>query len=197
LEIAQALLKSYPSAAQAMTRKQDSALSLACTSNKSVGIVKLLIEANPQALIKKNDYGFAPIHCVCRAYQPRMGIVQALLDACPSCVHLKTNAGETPVHLASNNNGAFVGVLQLLTMAQNHAGPTNAGTSNSNPLVDAMMNDDEAVAGMYALVEPGAEYRVRRAMNTSNPNSIHGRSNTTTNKVGNTPCEYNRYDLVL
>ena len=115
-----AILQSYPSAAYSMTRKQDSALSLACTCNKSVETVQMLIHANQDALVKKNDYGFAPLHCVCRAYQPRMGIVQALLDACPSCVTLKTHGGETPVHLACSNSGAFVGVLQLLTMAQNN-----------------------------------------------------------------------------
>lgn len=115
-----AILQSYTSAAYSMTRKQDSALSLACTCNKSVETVQMLIQANPDALVKKNDYGFAPLHCVCRAYQPRMGIVQALLDACPSCVSLKTHGGETPVHLACSNSGAFVGVLQLLTMAQNN-----------------------------------------------------------------------------
>lgn len=118
--IISAILQRYPSAAYSMTRKQDSALSLACTCNKSVETVQMLIEANRDALIKKNDYGFAPLHCVCRAYQPRMGIVQALLDACPSCVTLKTHGGETPVHLACSNSGAFVGVLQLLTMAQNN-----------------------------------------------------------------------------
>jgi ankyrin repeat protein len=119
-QIIAALLEKYPSAAYAMTRKQDSALSLACTCNKSVETVRLLIQANPGALVKKNDYGFAPLHCVCRAYQPRMGIVRALLDACPDCVTLKTHGGETPVHLACSNSGAFVGVLQLLTMAQKH-----------------------------------------------------------------------------
>ncbi len=115
------LLQHYPSAAYSMTRKQDSALSLACTSNRSAETVQMLIEANPDALVKKNDYGFAPLHCVCRAYQPRMGIVQALLEACPSCVSLKTHGGETPIHLACNNSGAFVGVLQLLTKAQNES----------------------------------------------------------------------------
>ena len=112
------LLQAYPAAAHAATRKQDTALSLACACNKSVETVRLLIQENPAALTKRNDYGFAPLHCVCRAYQPRMGIVQSLLEACPSCVTLKTNAGETPVHLACSNPGAFVGVLQLLTMAQ-------------------------------------------------------------------------------
>lgn len=118
-EIISALLEHHPAAAKIFTRKQDSALSLACTCNKSLETVRLLIQAYPDALVKKNDYGFAPLHCVCRAYQPRMAIVQALLDACPSSISLKTHAGETPVHLACSNSGAFVGVLQLLTLVQN------------------------------------------------------------------------------
>mmetsp|Transcript_2427 Transcript_2427/g.5640 ORF Transcript_2427/g.5640 Transcript_2427/m.5640 type:complete len:983 (+) Transcript_2427:175-3123(+) len=113
------LLEDYPQAASVLTRKQDSALSLACTCNRSVETVRLLIRANPEAMVKKNDYGFAPLHCVCRAYQPRMAIVEELLEACPSSIALKTHAGETPVHLACSNSGAFVGVIQLLTLAQN------------------------------------------------------------------------------
>eukprot|EP00980_Cylindrotheca_fusiformis_P022957 scaffold9951_cov146-Cylindrotheca_fusiformis.AAC.1 len=119
VKVISTLLDHYPTAANVLTRKQDSALSLACTCNKSLETVRLLIQANSSALIQKNMYGFAPLHCVCRAYQPRMAIVQALLDACPSSISLQTHAGETPVHLASSNSGAFVGVLQVLTMVQN------------------------------------------------------------------------------
>jgi ankyrin repeat protein len=126
-DIVKHLLEVYPAGAHALTRKQDTALSLACTSNKHVQTIKILIQANTVALIKRNDYGFAPLHCVCRAYQPRMGIVEALLNACPSCVTLKTHAGETPVHLACSNAGAFVGILQLLTVAQKKSVTSNAG----------------------------------------------------------------------
>jgi ankyrin repeat protein len=141
-DIVASLLQRYPTAAHAMTRKQDSALSLACTCNKSVETVRLLIQANPDALVKKNDYGFAPLHCVCRAYQPRMGIVQALLEACPACVTLKTHGGETPVHLACSNSGAFVGVLQLLTMAQNQRmdGTQDFFLSDTKPMTNKVGN---------------------------------------------------------
>jgi ankyrin repeat protein len=118
-DIISRLLSEYPDGASACTRKQDSALSLACACNKSVDTVRLLIQANQDALVKKNDYGFAPLHCVCRAYQPRIAIVQALLDACPASITLKTNAGETPVHLACSNSGGFVSLIQLLTFVQN------------------------------------------------------------------------------
>jgi ankyrin repeat protein len=118
VEIIRALLDANPSSARAETRKHDTALSLACTCNKSVDTVKLLIKANPHALKHKNDYGFVPLHCICRAYQPRMAIVEALVEANPSCVHLQTNAGETATHLAGSNSTAFVGILSLLTSAQ-------------------------------------------------------------------------------
>lgn len=131
-EIIGLLLEDYPQAASVLTRKQDSALSLACSCNRSVETVRLLIRANREAMVKKNDYGFAPLHCVCRAYQPRMAIVEELLEACPSSIALKTHAGETPVHLACSNSGAFVGVIQLLTLAQN-----KETGSTSEDLLDA------------------------------------------------------------
>jgi ankyrin repeat protein len=116
--IIQFLLSVYEMAACVTTRKHDTALHIACGKNASNDTVRLLIEANPAALNMTNDYGFTPLHCVCRAYQPRMGIVQALLEACPSSISQRTNGGETAVHLACSS-GAFVGVLQMLTLAQN------------------------------------------------------------------------------
>ncbi len=121
VEVISLLVSVYSLGASALTRKHDTALSLACATNKSVKTIRCLIEANREAVIMKNDYGFAPLHCVCRAFQPRMGIVQALLEANPFCIQLRTNAGETPVHVACANSGTYVGVLQLLSMAQNKA----------------------------------------------------------------------------
>mmetsp|Transcript_6342 Transcript_6342/g.16020 ORF Transcript_6342/g.16020 Transcript_6342/m.16020 type:complete len:1440 (+) Transcript_6342:308-4627(+) len=118
VEIIKVLLDANSPSARAETRKHDTALSLACTCNKSVDTVKLLIKANPHALKQKNDYGFVPLHCICRAYQPRMAIVEALLEANPTCVYVETNAGETATHLASSNSTAFVGILQLLINTQ-------------------------------------------------------------------------------
>jgi len=116
--IVAAILEMNPSAAYAMTRRQDSALSLACACNMHEETVRMLIQANIDAVTRKNDYGFAPLHCVCRAHQPRMGIIQTLMDASPNCIALQTHGGETPVHLVSGNASALVGVLQLLTQHQ-------------------------------------------------------------------------------
>jgi Ankyrin repeats (3 copies) len=111
------LLEADPAAANKLTKKNDTALSLACSANKSIETVKLLLRANPDATTRPNDYGFLPIHCVCRAYQPRLEIVQALIQANPLTVACPTNAGEFSVHVASNNTSASVGVLEALTKA--------------------------------------------------------------------------------
>ena len=129
--IIQFLLSVYSRAASIVTKKQDTPLHIACGRNVSNDTVRLLIETNRDALTMTNDYGFAPLHCVCRAYQPRMGIIQALLEACPASASQRTNGGETAVHLACSS-GAFVGVLQLLTLAQHEA--TGKSTSSASIL---------------------------------------------------------------
>jgi hypothetical protein len=131
-----------------------------------VETVRLLIQTNAGALVKKNDYGFAPLHCVCRAYQPRMGIVQALLDACPACIALKTHGGETPVHLACSNSGAFVGVLQLLATAQNKR--TGADNTNNNDLL-VLSNSDNNKPMTNKVGNTPCKYTVH----LSNPSSIN------------------------
>lgn len=113
--IIKCLLDSGKQAAFMQTRKNDTALSLACTTNKSVESVKLLLEANPAATLQPNDYGFLPIHCSCRAYQAQVSIVRELLRACPQSVLKTTNGGESAIHLASSNSSASVGILDMLT----------------------------------------------------------------------------------
>ena len=146
-EVISALVEAYPEATRALTHKGDSALSLACTANKSTDTIKLLLANNTSVLKQTNDYGFCPLHCVCRAHQPRMGIVQALVNACPETVNLQTNSGETPFHLASSNTGAFVGVLQLLAQTQTRLGGSldamdlvYANDNSSSPMVT---NDEQ------------------------------------------------------
>jgi hypothetical protein len=192
LAIVQVLLESYRPAARAMTRKNDSALSLACTCNKNVDTVKLLIKACPQALMEKNDYGFAPLHCVCRAYQPRMGIVEALLVACPSCVDLKTNAGETPLHLAGSNSGAFVGVLQLLTTAQHRTNldSSRIKTTSMTSIDDTIKAEVVTDAEVTAHLDTEKDYHWLPTKHAATTTRFSDRLSTTTNKIGNTPRKF-------
>ena len=113
-DVIRCLLNACPQAAAARTRKNDTALTLACAANQSAETVQLLLEAHPGAVLEANDYGFLPIHCSCRAYQPKMAIVQALVMACPEAVLETTHAGETVLHLISNNAGASIGFLDVL-----------------------------------------------------------------------------------
>ena len=151
LELTRALVEAYPESTKALTRKGDSALSLACTSNKSAATVQLLIHANRDVLTQTNDYGFCPLHCVCRTHQPRMGIVKALVEACPESVLLQTHSGETPFHLASSNTGAFVGVLQVLAQTQTRL--RNDNNSNCGGSADEAMSLSASASATSMLEE--------------------------------------------
>mmetsp|Transcript_15011 Transcript_15011/g.34801 ORF Transcript_15011/g.34801 Transcript_15011/m.34801 type:complete len:1189 (+) Transcript_15011:85-3651(+) len=204
-EVIKALIEAYPDATGALTRKQDSPLSLACTSNSSAETVQLLIKANPKVLTQKNNYGFCPLHCVCRAHQPRMGIVKALVDACPESVNLQTHSAETPLHLASSNTGAFVGVLQLLVQTQAKLRASSIDNCEIMPVADhaalskdesllvetkmvgefSVFNDDTETENLFrhsslqdSLLNDQGDFHRR------NPDAI--RRTATTNKMGNT-----------
>ena len=193
-EVIQALVEACPEATSALTFKKDSALSLACTANKSTETIKLLIDANKEVLTQKNDYGFCPLHCVCRTHQPRMGIVKALVEACPESVNLQTNSGETPFHLASSNTGAFVGVLQLLTQTQSKL---SEATQVSKQL--SFLEEPQAPIGGGAFSN-GSKMSVESFLRDHDPSSDNASMNlrrtpsviraVTTNKMGNTPRKF-------
>jgi ankyrin repeat protein len=122
-EIIACMLEVFPGATKHLTRKNDTALSLACSANRSGETVGLLLEVGPEALLKKNDYGFCPLHCVCRAHQPNLDIIRAIVAINPAIVTEETNAGETAIHLASSSTGTSVGLLEVLTAARNTLGP--------------------------------------------------------------------------
>ena len=204
-EVIKALVDAYPDATGALTRKQDSPLSLACTSNNSAETVQLLINANRKVLTQKNHFGFCPLHCVCRAHQPRMGIVKALVDACPESVNLQTHSGETPLQLASSNTGAFVGVLQLLAETQDKLCTSNFSGVESMPVTNHAVLSKEGgllvetkMAGEFPVFTDDTETE-NLFRHSSLPDSLihdHGdlhrrdpnviRRTVTTNKMGNT-----------
>jgi len=117
-EVIQCLIEAFAHGTKAQTRKHDTALSLACAANASVETVKILLAHNPKATSMPNDYGFIPLHCVSRAYQPSTEITRLLIEANPETVTVLTNGDETAIHLASSNSRTSVAVLQMLTNAQ-------------------------------------------------------------------------------
>jgi ankyrin repeat protein len=120
------LLDFFPAATKHLTRKNDTALSLACSANRSGKTVRLLLEVGPEALLKKNDYGFCPLHSVCRAHRPNMEIIRAIVAINPAIVTEETNTGEMAIHLASSSTGASVGLLEVLTATRNSLGPKDS-----------------------------------------------------------------------
>ncbi|KAG7349718.1 ankyrin repeat domain protein [Nitzschia inconspicua] len=201
-DIIHMLLKSSRVTATALTGKYDTALSLACSCNKSVASVKLLVEAFPKALSLRNNYGFAPIHCVCRAHLPRMGIVEILLDAYPSSVFLKTNSGEAPIHLLSSNRGASIGILHFLTRVQNNEQPKREEATDTGSITFA----DIIISGpttnrientpLHDACFQGSHFGQIETLVLSNPEWV-----STLNKAGFTPlqilCKNGRLDEQL
>ncbi|KAL7581262.1 hypothetical protein ACA910_006033 [Epithemia clementina (nom. ined.)] len=121
--IVKCLIESFPFGARAVTRKNDTALSLSCAANSSVETVRLLLAANPNATSTANDYGFIPLHCVSRAYHPSPEITRLVLEANPESISVLTNGDEAAIHLASSNARTSVAVIQLLTNAQGKLSP--------------------------------------------------------------------------
>lgn len=143
--IVQLLLKKHPHAASCLTKRRDTPLSLACTANRSLETVQQLLQAHPKAVTESNAYGFLPLHCLCRAYQPRLDLIQALVDADPTSVSMPTHNGdETALHLAMNNSSVSTAVVQALTAAMMAASATTP--KEGSPL--------ERVHGLSAVDSP-------------------------------------------
>eukprot|EP00521_Asterionellopsis_glacialis_P010057 CAMPEP_0195289588 /NCGR_PEP_ID=MMETSP0707-20130614/5801_1 /TAXON_ID=33640 /ORGANISM="Asterionellopsis glacialis, Strain CCMP134" /LENGTH=530 /DNA_ID=CAMNT_0040349611 /DNA_START=678 /DNA_END=2270 /DNA_ORIENTATION=- len=181
VEIIRYLLSIYRAAASVVTRKQDTALHIACGANASAETVRLLVEANVDALTMTNDYGYTPMHCVCRAYQPKVGIVTTLLEACPSCVTLRTHGGETPVHLACSS-GAFVSVLKILTETQN--GLSRGRPSDPLQMKKPRMTNKVGNTPLHEACFRGASFEHIETLAKANPEWIMARNN-----AGYTPLQ--------
>jgi ankyrin repeat protein len=139
-EVIACLLEGFPGATKHLTRKNDTALSLACSVNLSGETAQLLLDAHPEALLQKNDYGFNPLHCVCRSYQPKVAIAKAIIDKNPAIVTEQTNAGETAIHLASSSTGGSVGLLEVLTAARVASGAMNVVALDKKVMVNKVGN---------------------------------------------------------
>eukprot|EP00934_Nitzschia_sp_Nitz4_P006388 Nitzschia sp. Nitz4//scaffold11_size288233//208316//211039//NITZ4_000800-RA/size288233-augustus-gene-0.139-mRNA-1//-1//CDS//3329534152//6378//frame0 len=134
------VLDVYRLAAMALTKKNDSALSLACHCNLHLETVCALVDTNQDALVHTNDYGYAPLHCVCRTNDPNVDIVQTLLEASPSCVWIKTHGGETPLHLAASNVGVQIQVLRHLVQALKVSPPPDNGKNLAKSMMSSLGN---------------------------------------------------------
>ena len=79
--------------------------------------MQILVEYFPEATGIANDYGYLPLHCSIRSYQPCRSIVVTLMTAAPSSLLHATNGGETAIHLLSNNNSASTTLMNEMNRA--------------------------------------------------------------------------------
>ena len=166
------LIDAFPYGSKAMTRKNDTALSLACAANTSVETVRMLLYANPSATSTANDYGFIPLHCVSRAYHPSPEITRMILEADPESVTVLTNGDETAIHLASSSARTSAAVLQLLTTTQENLPSNTKAAVQKKKVVNATGNTPLHYACFRGV---GAEQI--EALTLSNPEWISVRNN--------------------
>jgi hypothetical protein len=94
-------LEKYPEFAKLPlpTENNDLPLHWLCCSNPKPSVLKLLLDAYPQAAATANDHGILPIHTFvscCRCPES----LRLLLDAAPNCMHHADARGLFPLHSA-------------------------------------------------------------------------------------------------
>jgi hypothetical protein len=101
--IMQLLLQSHPEAASLPMLAEDNELPLhwLCMSNPKPRVLRLLLDAYPQAAITANDNGMIPIHTFvskCRCPES----LKVLLEAAPTCMQISSIHGVYPLHIAAS-----------------------------------------------------------------------------------------------
>lgn len=89
----------------------------ACVHEVPVGLVKVLIEAYPEALeLADPDCGSLPLHLACQhhAGSDSLEVLQALLEARPATTKAVDNNGCLPIHCAVSSQAPYAFVDLLL-----------------------------------------------------------------------------------
>ena len=163
-------MAAYPEAAAATTRKNDTALSLACSNATDHNVVLALLQTNAAATLVANDYGFLPLHCACRAHRPDVATVAALVEIDPSTVLRRTHAGESAVHLLLAN-----------TNTTRNTGEASTST-RSNEVLAILLNAKQKL--------PVDENTKKTSGDNDNSNKNNHYYDEQTSTIGNTPLHY-------
>jgi len=167
-EVISCLLAAYPEAAAATTRKNDTALSLACSSATNHNVVLTLLQTNAAATLVANDYGFLPLHGACRAHRPDVATVIALVRVDPSTVLRRTHAGESAVHLLLANT--------------NTTRNTGGASTSSNEVLAVLLDAKQKL--------PVDENKKKTSDDDDNSNKNNHYYDEQTSTIGNTPLHY-------
>jgi len=108
------LIDKWPQAVREACPQTDALpLHLVCKAQQdaqvSLEVLKLLVEAWPDALLVQDQNGFLPLHYVCRngkmtsnteGLQPSLETIKLLVEPRPECLQIQTKLGMLPLHWA-------------------------------------------------------------------------------------------------
>ena len=116
-------LRLCPEAAKAVTNHtRNTPLHFACSNrNASLKVIKLLVEAHPDAVHTANITGRTPLHNACFCPYASLGIIRFLVLQAPFASLLGNNDGELPLELAkkqrrNKQESDKVPIVQFMTM---------------------------------------------------------------------------------
>ena len=115
-EIIQCLLKYFPAAVnEADDRNGCLPLHYACRCNATLGLIELLIDANPDSVRHEDNNGFSPLHWLCANKDTDITeIIQCLLSYYPAAVNVADDWERLPLTYACENSNVSLVIIQLL-----------------------------------------------------------------------------------
>jgi len=112
IEVAEALLESYPEAASLTNNYGNLPLHFTAWKKGPLEVEKLLLKVYPEGAAQKNNHGNLPLHYAAH-YNAPLEVVESLYNAYPEGATMKNNDNNTPLDLAIAD-GASPNVVSLL-----------------------------------------------------------------------------------
>lgn len=92
---------------------QELPIHIACQHDAPVDVLKILVNAYPEGLLKKDRDGNLPLHYACSFESP--DAARYLIDQCPESVSLRNKKNQTPLHRAcSRYNVSLASIKDLI-----------------------------------------------------------------------------------
>jgi ankyrin repeat protein len=112
------MIQAYPRSAKEADSKRWLPLHYAVTTNLASGLVRLLLQSNPEAAERKvlyqGTHSCNPLHICMRRQQPPLAICQQLLEFYPDGAREADGSGWLPIHFMCAKPDPEVGVIKAL-----------------------------------------------------------------------------------
>jgi len=133
-KVIKALLKAYPQAASIPIPNGASPLSALCNrEDANLDSIKYLIEASPESVQWKDEFGGLPVHYACLKGAD-WKVIKLLVKNYPQSILMKTSQGMTCQDLATLSSGAknTTKATSFLTKAAQHYGRNKLSSKESH-----------------------------------------------------------------